>query len=149
MKLLSQRDPRWANVKLGKSSLLMGRYGCTTTAISMLSDYFGSFFDPTVLGTVTLKYTPDGLLLWPSVDNITNMRFEKRLYGRHDSEILKSLKDPDKACILEVEGRHWVTAMKKTLFGNSYIVADPWLGDKCDVLKRYKTITGSAHFLRK
>ena|SRR3990167_7378547 len=149
MKILSQRSPAWSDVKLGQSNLKVGRFGCTTVAISMLSDYFGSYFDPTILATVTLKYTADGLLLWPSVNNISNMRFVERVRGRNDAKIIESLKDPNKACILEVQGRHWVTAIKRNFFGSSYTVVDPWFGDKCDVLKRYKAISGSAHFAAK
>lgn len=149
MYILSQRDQAWANTKMGNSSLTIGRWGCCITAISMLTDYFGAYKAPSFLATKGLQYTKDGLVIWSSVNNLAGMAFEKRLYGRNDAEIGISLKDPLRACILEVEGRHWVTVMKKTLFGNSYIVADPWFGDKCDVLKRYKTITGSAHFKSK
>src|SRR3990167_584496 len=143
---LSQRDPQWGDLKLGESNLTINRWGCTTTALSMLSDYFQSYFNPGELATKILKYTKDGLIIWQSVNNIRHMAFEKRLYGRNDSEILKSLKDPTKAVILEVDGKHWVTAVRKSLVGKSYKVADPWFGDICTVPGRYKKITGSSHF---
>ena len=41
---LSQRDPQWGDLKLGESNLTINRWGCTTTALSMLSDYFQSYF---------------------------------------------------------------------------------------------------------
>ena len=150
MKILSQRDLKWAALKLGQSPLTVGRYGCTTTCISMLSDYFGSYKDPGELATKVLKYTNEGLILWSSVDAIPHMKFEKRLYGRNDDEIMNALKDPNKAIILQVNnGAHWVVALRKTILGKSYTVADPWSGDKCDVIKRYKNITGAAVFIRK
>ncbi len=150
MTLLSQRDPAWAQTLLGSSKCTVGRYGCTTTSISMLSDYFGSFVTPKELASSVLKYTTDGLILWPSVDNIKHMRFNQRIYKRDDAVIQACLKDPNLACILQVNhGQHWVVALRKTLFGNSYIVADPWSGDKCDVISRYHNITGIATFSRK
>ena len=150
IKILSQRDKRWATIKLGESNLILGRYGCTTCCISMLSDYFGSFHDPADLAVKTLKYTADGLILWQSVNNIEHMAFEKRLYKRNDAEILKSLKDPKGAVILEVANySHWVVAIGKTLLGNDYKIVDPWDATICKILKKYHNITGSSHFIRK
>ena len=149
IKPLSQRDPKWSLNKLGISDLTVGRYGCTTTCISMLSEYFKCYQRPDQLATKTLNYTKDGLILWKSIDNLAHMKFEKRLYGRNDAEIMESLKDPNKAVIFEVERRHWVTAIRKNRFSNSYKVIDPWFGDYCRVDGRYKGITGSAHFITK
>lgn len=148
---LSQRDPRWAALKLGQSKLTVGRYGCTTTCISMLSDYFKSFIDPGKLATATLKYTKDGLIIWQSVDNIPHMKFEARMYGQKDAEIMASLKDPKKAVILQVNnGQHWVVALRRSIWNKKdYTVLDPWTGKQCGALKIYHNITGSAHFLFK
>lgn len=148
---LSQRDLRWASVKLGKSRLSVGRFGCVTTCISMLSDYFKSFFAPDTLATKTLSYTKDGLIIWQSVDNIPHMKFEKRLYGQNDAEILASLKDRKKAVILQVNnGQHWVVALRRSLWDKKdYIILDPWTGKQCSALKTYHNITGSAHFISK
>lgn len=148
MFLLSQRDPTWSNVKLGQSNLTVGRFGCTTVSISMLTDYFGSYKAPSFLATKGLQYTKEGLLIWSSINSLSCMSFEKRLYNRNDTEIMTSLKDPMKACILEVEGRHWVVAVRKSILPDRYVILDPWFGDKASS-KRYKTITGSAHFKAK
>lgn len=148
MQILSQRDSKWSSQKLGASNLTVGRYGCTTTCISMLSDYFGCYASPLVLASNPKNYTKDGLVIWGAFHFFT-MKFEKRLFGRNDTAIQESLKNPRKAVMLQVnDGAHWVVAIRKTLFGNSYIVADPWNGDKCNVIKRYKNITGSAHWLK-
>lgn len=145
---LSQRDPRWSNAKLGQSSLRVGRFGCTTTCISMLSDYFKSFVTPLDLATKVLKYTNDGLILWPSVNNIKNMAFEKRWYGRNDVEIQNALKDPNKAVIFEVESHHWVVGLSKVFLVNKYFISDPFYGDRT-TSDRYKSITGFTTFVRK
>jgi len=142
----SQRDPKWANVKLGQSNLTMGRYGCTTTCIADLSTYFGNSFTP-LQAVETIKYTPDGLILWQSC-KFASFGFERREYGRNDTNIQSVLKDPNRAVILNVaSGSHWVVCTGKTFF-NIYKIADPWLGDFAD-MQRYKNdITGAAYFKR-
>lgn len=117
----------------------------------MLSDYFKSFVSPWLLALKTLKYTKDGLIIWQSVDNIPHMKFEKRLYGKKDDEIMASLKDKKKAVILQVNnGQHWVVALRRSLWNKKdYIVLDPWTGKQCSALKVYHNITGSAHFIAK
>jgi len=112
----------------------------------MLSDYFGCYLTPSELAHNAHNYTKDGLVVWSDL-SFAKFKFVKRTYTRDDSAILDALKDPAKAVILQVNnGAHWVLALRKNLFGNSYTVADPWLGDKCDVLKRYHNIVGAAFF---
>ncbi len=145
MKILSQQDPQWAKFKLGQSSLTVGRYGCTTTCLSMLSDYYGVYKDPVAIQGF-LKYTPDGLIIWESL-NLSPMKFGKRLRERNDAEIQISLKDPKKAVILEVNHSHWVVATSKFL-GNTYWIADPWTGTRRLSTAYNGNITGSAHFYK-
>lgn len=151
MQILGQRDPRWAADKLGGSSLTVGRFGCTTTAIAMLSDYFKSFKNPGQIAHNVNNYTPGGLILWNNLNTqFEHMKFVWRDYHRDDAKIQDALRDPDKAVILQVNhGAHWVTGIRKTLFGGSYIVADPLFGDKCDAIERYGNITGAAFFASK
>ncbi len=146
MKILSQRDPSWSAVKIGASNLTIGRYGCTVTCMSMLTDFFGNWGTPKQIAEHKEWFTKDGLVKWTAL-KLKAMDFEKRLYGRNDAEIDISLKDPNKACILEVEHHHWVVCLGKDLFGR-YRIADPWFGDKASIT-RYKSITGSSHFIRK
>ena len=148
MKLLSQRDLRWCDKKLGQSSLTIGRYGCTTTSISMLSDYFGALILPPTIASNVHFYTPDGLIVWKNL-SFKGFKFDNREFGQNDVNIKAALKDPNRAVILNVNnGAHWVVAIKPTLLGNSYVVADPWSGAQCDVLKIYHNITGAAYFSR-
>ena len=37
MKVLSQRDPKWAKIKLGKCGVTLGSHGCAVTAVAMLA----------------------------------------------------------------------------------------------------------------
>ncbi len=146
---LSQRDPKWADKFLGSSKLTIGKFGCTTCCISMLSDFFGCYKDPVEIQKYQSYTNIDhpqgaGLILWDTL-HLGPMKFEKRLYSRNDAEIQKSLKDPKKAVILEVDGKHWVVATGKVPLTNVYTIRDPWFGDRSTTL-RYKKITGSAHY---
>lgn len=143
MIVISQRDPQWAQIKLGNSPLTVGRFGCTTSCISMIADYFKCYKNPIEIQDF-IKYTPDGLVIWESF-HLGQMKFEKRLRTRNDAEIQKSLNDPKKAVILEVDNCHWVVALGKIPFTNIYRIADPWTGTKRTTLA-YRNITGSSHF---
>ena len=148
MRLLSQRNPLWADKLLGASKLTIGRFGCTTTCISMLSEYFGKPVSPLQLASNANNYTIDGLIIWKNL-HIPGMKFVERIYTRDDAKIREALKNPLKAVILEVNNKsHWVVGIKPALIGASYIVADPWDATKCDVIKRYHNITGAAIFAR-
>ena len=152
MYILSQRDPRWSDSLLGSSYLTMGEYGCTTTAISMLSDHVKAWMRPDIIGSHKSWYTDKnhpqgaGLILWDRL-NIPGLKFERRLFGYNYGAIKGSLKMPNKAVLLQVRGTHWVLGLGYDLLGNIRI-ADPWYGDK-STIKRYggiDGITGSAHF---
>ncbi len=78
MMILNQYDPKWASVKMSPSSLTLGRFGCTTTAICMLSDYFKCFVLPPQAVNVNIKYTADGLIIWENI-KFDRFKFEKRI----------------------------------------------------------------------
>lgn len=146
--LLSQRDLRWASVKLGNSSLTMGRFGCTTTCLSMLTSYFGGFVFPDAIAKNGGNYTKDGLVVWQSL-SFKDMQFVKRLQMFSSLDVDASIKGPDTAVILNVnDGTHWVVAIRKMPWGD-YLCADPWTGGYCLVKQRYHNIVGSSHFKRK
>ena len=149
MKLYSQRDLRWAADKIGASNLTVGRWGCCLSSIAMVATYFGDDTNPSELAHNVANYTKDGLIIWQNL-RLPTMKFLKRTYGRDDNQIREAIKNPDTAVILQVNsGAHWVVALRGTLIGNSYIVADPWDGTKCDVLKKYHNVSGAAFFARK
>lgn len=150
MKYLSQRDPQWANVKLGASKLDMWRWGCTTTCISMLSDYFACYKSPSEIAHNAANYTKDGLVLWGNVSKFfKGMNFEWRQTGFLGARVDESLRHKDKAVILQVDnGKHWVVAVRKSILNGDYLIVDPWDGKKVWLRSRYPNITGSAHFVR-
>ena len=146
---LSQRSPLWTNVKMGKSNLTIGEYGCTTTCISMLSDYFKCFVSPKDLAQGIQGYDANGLVIWEKLK--LPMKFEKRLHEYNPDEIAISLKDPKKAVILEFQlpgTKHWCVALSKVpLAANTYFIADPWTGSRKTSLAYKNAIVGSAHYV--
>ena len=146
---LSQLDPRWSSVTLGQSKCTIAKYGCTTTSISMLSDYFNCYKNPAQIAQHQVKYTLDGLILWSTL-KLDKMEWHTRIRERDDRAIKRSLNDPDDAVILNVNnGAHWVVAISESLFGTDYWVIDPWDGQKKLACKAYRNIVGSSHFKRK
>lgn len=143
----SQRDPRWAQLEVGKSGQTIGRIGCTLTCIADLSTYFGDNLTPKDVNALC-KFTDGGLIIWRSVV-FNSFRFLMRGYIRSDREIADAIADPNKAVILEVANRsHWVVATGVTWPYNIFKIADPIKGDRA-TMDRYKNnITGYAIFSR-
>lgn len=143
--ILSQRDPRWAKLKLGPSSLTVGDYGCLETCLCMFAQYCGKTITPGEVAGNKKAFNKGGFYQWNYPD--FPFTLEKTINGRNDAEIMKSLKDPKRGVVLQVDnGAHFILALSKNFFG-SYNCADPWFGDKCDAIKRWKNITGSRHLL--
>lgn len=142
---LSQNDIRWSADKLGASDLTIGRWGCTTVSISILSDFYDCYLSPPEIAHNVNNYTKEGLIIWQNL-HFERMRFVRREYGRNDFNIQHALNAPTKAVILQVNnGQHWVVAVKKNWSGD-YTIIDPWDGKKKNCLASYKNITGAAYF---
>lgn len=145
---LWQRDPLWANVKIGRSNLTISKYGCALTCVSMLSDYFGCFQRPDDIATKLDWFTPDGLILWTKL-NFSKMAFVWRFYKLNTETVNAAVKDPNLGCILNVDnGSHWVCVLSKIPFLNIYRVFDPW-ENKVRLTSSYKNITGGAIFRKR
>lgn len=146
MILLNQYDQRWSNIKMLPSNLTLGRYGCTTTSICMLSDYFKCFVIPSQAVDHNIKYTKDGLIIWQSI-KFDKFEFSGRYRQFSQPVIDECLKNPLKAVIFNINGgAHWVTGISKLPFGY-YKVYDPW-GGKVRIIKA-KEIVGFATFQSK
>jgi hypothetical protein len=115
----------------------------------MLTSYFGTLVFPNEIAMHKDWFNAEGKIIWGKT-NFKSMKFEKRLYKCYDGDIRASLKDPNRAVMLEVNnGQHWVVATKASWLSNDYTCVDPWDGKRKSVLKNYHNITGSAHFIRK
>jgi len=122
---LSQRDIRWGWKPIGNTKYLVRDWGCTLTCVSMASDYFGCYQDPAWCAK-NLTYTADAKILWQSIEQKLCFKFKWRFYKHDKFMILDGIQDPNKVCLLNVYGRHWVLATRKVPFG--YWVVDPWTG---------------------
>lgn len=146
---LSQRDSRWANIKMGPSNLTLGRFGCTTTSLCSGLSAFGFTLTPDVIAKQKKSYTKDGLILWQNLILPGKFRMRARIQGRNDEAIKASLRSPDEFVLLQVSnGAHWVLATSQTILERDFNVMDPWFGDRSTAVGRYKNISGSAHFTR-
>ena len=149
MVILNQTDKRWAGTMLGQSNASVGRYGCVVTSLAMLSSWYGKYRTPKWIAE-NLRFTPQGLLYWKSMDGKLPMKFVYRYYRRDDVKIKSILASMDNACILEVPfgtGKHWVALVGYSrIYG--YRVADPLHGDIVYLNKRYKAITGFTEVTR-
>jgi hypothetical protein len=147
MQSFSQRDPRWADMKMGASHLTLGRYGCTTTCIADLSTYFGGEMNPAQT-CKAVKYTKEGLIIWDSC-RFEKFQFWSREFGRNDINIRNALADPNLAVILQVANQsHWVVATGRELFSSIFKIADPFFGDRSTMRRYGNNITGAAYFRR-
>lgn len=147
---LSQRDPRWANVKIGDTNLTIGRWGCTITSLCMLAEYFGEKVTPDKVARVPGLFNKDGKIIWANLNRIfKKFKFVERVYGRNDAKINNALAGKNTGCILEVDNNsHWVMPVRGTYVAKGYMAADPYTGKPCSVLEDYRNITGSAFFVR-
>ena len=114
MKILCQRNPLWAEKKLGASSLSIGDYGCTSSMLAEINNRFGANATPADVAAHKEWYTSAGLILWPKLD-LKFAIFEDmgRVYGFNEARVLEALNDPNnKAVGLEVNipkaGKHWL-----------------------------------------
>jgi hypothetical protein len=125
---LSQRDPEWAGKTIGKSTSLIGAYGCTITCISMLSDYFKCYYNPAWMAK-NLSFLIDKVI-WNSITEKLCFKFIWRFYNYQENRILEALKNPKTAVIFEIKKRHWVVGIRKSIYPWSkwYKVVDPWTG---------------------
>jgi len=141
MKIISQRDPKWSGLKIGKSPLTIGMYGCALTSLSMLSDWYGDYKDPAWIAK-NLEFTKEGLILWSSMNGKLPMNFVYRYYKRDDVKIKQVLASARGAVLLQVNnGKHWVVLVGYSRL-QGFKIADPFYGDVVFLNKRYPNITG-------
>ncbi len=158
---LSQRDPRWANTKIGNSNTTIGRYGCAITCLSMISQFFGCYQLPDEIAKNAKNFEDDSIV-WIQL-NFPKFSFRWRegslwnnAENKIDMEMLKSYmagesnkkNTEDRAVMLEVANRsHWVLALWPT-YDDDILAIDPWTGKTCEVLKTYGNITGASLFVK-
>lgn len=142
---LSQKDPRWTNVKVGDSPYTVGQIGCTITAIAMFSAK-----DPAWMAR-NLDFNQNGAILWESVKKTGDLAFVWRQWASPQARILEGLKNGE-AVIVEIAagnsygGKHWLAV--KSADKTGLTVIDPDINTNTGV-ERYLgwgSVTGSSHF---
>ncbi|OGI16238.1 MAG: hypothetical protein A2Z52_02795 [Candidatus Moranbacteria bacterium RBG_19FT_COMBO_42_6] len=125
----SQRDPRWANIKIGNSSSLMKDYGCAVSAVSMVFKYYGASIDPGKMAKQPIFYYE--LIKWPTSwsPNI-DLASSTAHSGVNWSAVDKYIKNKQPVIIYIKKasggGGHYVVIHGKD--SKDYIVHDPYFG---------------------
>ena len=145
--MLSQRDARWATKLLGPSKCTCYAFGCTTTSISMFSDWYKEYKDPGTLAK-SLTYTNTGLLYWSSIAKVfKTITFKWRFYSHDKKLITTALSSKNDTVLLNVDrNKHWVAALYHVPFVG-YMAADPWTGYRR--LYKYSEVGGGSILTRK
>jgi len=119
-----QKDPRWANDRLGKSSDTMGSDGCLVTATAMALGNLGFKTTPADLNkrlTATDSFTKQGWLIWSGIEKVTEGRANARYYDTvTDRDINKCLRDgyyPMTRFYLPNGRSHWAMIVKRDARG--------------------------------
>ena len=128
----SQRDPKWANKKLGFSNLTIGNYGCTLTCLSSLISYvYQETYKPDKVNELLKNANAyvGALVLWSRIPLAFNkVKFIKRVYSYNNLETSYYVYVRKMPVLVEVNAakigapRHWV------LFLGNQNELDPWDG---------------------
>lgn len=119
---LSQRDPRWANIKLGTSNTTIGDFGCTITAIASI---LGT--TPDVVNErmkAVNGFASGNLVIWAKIAEAFPGTQVHRVWSYNNEDVAKNVPN----VIVEVDGapiggaRHWLRYL-----GNQKAM-DPWDG---------------------
>lgn len=115
MKLYSQRDPKWANIKLGFGTTTIGSHGCKLTSFSIITE-----IPPDVLNE---KFKKDGCFLRDLlIDEKIALSLDIAPNGTTST-------NPKKICVAEVDmspssgkQQHFV------VWNDNNSITDPWTG---------------------
>lgn len=150
----SQKDPRWAKVKIGNSPYTVASDGCVITGISDILWWYGYDITPGELAQL-LRFTPGGKIYWESVTEKLPIKFIYRYWNFNaytQSLVNAALKHPTQTVIMELDYsagnnsfKHWVFSLVKQMVG--YKMADPLRGDFSNTSLRYGgRLTGATLF---
>lgn len=126
----SQKDPRWAADRLGKTSDTMESDGCLVSAAAMVLGNLGFSTDPGDLNkrlTEVDGYTAQGWLIWSAIDKVTDNAATARYYDEVSNDIIDGcIADgyyPLARFILPNGRSHWSVIIRRSQFG--YHMRDP------------------------
>lgn len=127
----SQRDPSWANVKIGNSNSLLKDYGCAVSSVAMVFTKLGSSITPKDLSQKDQYFQWD-LIAWPKSWKDITLSSSGSLHGNMSWSKIDSEIKTDNPVIIYIgksggNGGHYVVVHHKDDKGR-YVVHDPYFG---------------------
>ncbi len=123
----SQKDSRWANMRIGQSNSLVKDYGCALSSVAMIFTYYGETTTPGVLAKKKI-YDWD-LIVWPDGINIKLIKNTNHS-GVNWNEIDRELTSGNPVIVFikaKPDGAgHYAVIHHKT--GSDSVVHDPYFG---------------------
>jgi len=134
-----QKDPRWAEHRLGKSGDTLASDGCLVTAAAMTLANLGFDTNPADLNKRLTKangFTQQGWLKWASLSDVTGGKAKARYYTEVSDEIIQGcMADgyyPLTRFILPNGRSHWAMIVHKDERG--YHMRDPLRSSKSPLI---------------
>lgn len=149
MLAFTQRDSRWASVRLGGSAYTMGGSGCAVTSVAIL----GTLAEPTStpLDLVTHLNSnggfTNGLLYWAKAaefyDGLSFVTYKKWTESPADMAYVRAVIERNPQ-VIQVDfhpggalNTHFVVAESMTADGQDIDIIDPWTGERGTLLGAY------------
>jgi hypothetical protein len=160
---ISQRDPRWRDVQIGNSPVVVGSDGCLLTAIAMVRSkmypyhrYHKPYVRPDEFARLDI-FNADGEIIWAKIAPILKQSFGMEYLERdysyfpsYDDKRLKAYCDnPDYGVCVEVltkaGKRHWLALQGRSFWRMKlgWATNDPWDGRRL-----WKTVGWKATYVR-
>lgn len=138
-----QKDPKWANIKLGTSNVTIGGYGCLISSVSSVLTYWGKDINPAQLNDGLNKvggYQDGNLLKFNAIEKLypdIKMDWNNYLKSGITKERIDAILATNHPVIVQVDynpattvmDQHWVVIIGKSAKG--YTIMDPITG-KCE-----------------
>jgi len=154
VQLWSQRDPRWANDRMGASYITLGQEGCLVTCTASLLNFLDIKVDPktyNALLTARSGYAPPNLMYWKMPDVIWKGEVERAEYsgwftgGKGWESFADAILESGRPALAHVDfvpggavNQHWVLLIGK--IDGVWWCYDPWYGAVSALNARYNGI---------
>lgn len=154
VQLWSQRDPRWANDRMGASYITLGQEGCLVTCTASLLNFLGIKVDPKTYNSLLTArggYAPPNLMYWKMPDVLWKGEVERAEYsgwfsgGKGWEAFANAILESGRPALAQVDfvpggavNQHWVLLIGK--IDGVWWCYDPWYGAVSALNARYNGI---------
>lgn len=143
---LSQRDSRWASLRLGTvSGTTIGSHGCVITSMSMMANYYNHPITPSEINnflTENRLYYDGNLFVNGSITRLfSDIKFDKVVFCENSPAPVSEIKhylDRGKPVVIALinQGiRHYILVVGYE--GDRIFANDPWMGDQIAINDRW------------